>query len=324
VRPRALSPDGAQLYAVNTPDHRLSIFTVSPGGLALAHEVAVGLEPVAVAARTNGAGRTEVWVVNHLSDSLSIVEIDPSDVTLSRVMRTLLVGDEPSDVVFAGTAGNRAFITTARRGQHLAEKDFISPVLPQADFTTATAGRSLVWAFDAESLGATLGGTPLSVTTLFSDAPRALAVSPNGATVYAAAFKSGNRTTTITQTAVSNGGGVPPFPAGSTPGAPATGLIVKFNPANNHWEDEIAHDWTSSVPFSLPDSDVFLINANAIPPAAAAAPNTVAGVGTVLFNMAVNPANGKLYVTNTEARNEVRFEGPGNFGGTTAIRPLDR
>ena len=35
-----------------------------------------------------------------------------------------------------------------------------------------------------------------------------------------------------------------------------------------------------------------------------------AGVGTMLFNMVVNPVSGKVYVTNTEARNEVRFEGP--------------
>ena len=40
-------------------------------------------------------------------------------------------------------------------------------------------------------------------------------------------------------------------------------------------------------------------------------------VGTTLFNMAVNRVNGKVYVTNTEARNEVRFEGPGIFWGDT-------
>src|SRR5262249_16486021 len=31
-------------------------------------------------------------------------------------------------------------------------------------------------------------------------------------------------------------------------------------------------------------------------------------VGTILFNMAVRPDNGKLYVSNTDARNQVRFE----------------
>ena len=42
-----------------------------------------------------------------------------------------------------------------------------------------------------------------------------------------------------------------------------------------------------------------------------------ASVGTVLFNMAVNPVSGQVYVSNTEAHNEVRFEGPGVFGGST-------
>src|SRR5262249_45087197 len=36
-----------------------------------------------------------------------------------------------------------------------------------------------------------------------------------------------------------------------------------------------------------------------------------------LFDMAVNPVSGKVDVTNGEARNEVRFEGPGAFGGST-------
>src|SRR5437899_6485573 len=118
VRPLALSPGGGQLFVVNTPDNRLEIYTVTGGGLSLAAEVPVGLEPVAVATRTNGAGRTEAWVTNLLSDSVSIVEIDPNNVGLSRVTRTLLVGDEPRDIVFAGTGRNRAFITRAHHGQN--------------------------------------------------------------------------------------------------------------------------------------------------------------------------------------------------------------
>src|SRR5439155_178346 len=114
----AISPAGDRLFAVNTPDNRLAIYTITAGGLTLAAEVPVGLEPVAVAARTNLAGRTEAWVVNHLSDSVSIVEVDPTDVTRSRVVRTLLVGDEPRDLVFAGSAHSRAFITCAHRGQN--------------------------------------------------------------------------------------------------------------------------------------------------------------------------------------------------------------
>jgi len=42
-----------------------------------------------------------------------------------------------------------------------------------------------------------------------------------------------------------------------------------------------------------------------------------AHVGTTLFNMVVNPASGHLYVSNTDAVNNVRFEGPGTFAGHT-------
>jgi hypothetical protein len=121
--------------------------------------VPVGLEPVAVASRVNGGGRTEAWVVNHLSDSVSIVEVDPSDVTRTRVVRTLLVGDEPRDVVFAGTGFNRAFITTARRGQNV-------PATVPANLITAGTPRALVWAYDADAPGAALAGAHPAVPGL--------------------------------------------------------------------------------------------------------------------------------------------------------------
>src|SRR5262249_46816657 len=41
-----------------------------------------------------------------------------------------------------------------------------------------------------------------------------------------------------------------------------------------------------------------------------------AHVGTVLFNMVVHPTNGKVYVSNTDAQNQVRFEGPGSAAST--------
>ena len=74
VRPLVLSPDGSRLFVVNTPDNTLEIFDVESGGLSFSASVSVGMEPVAVAARSN----TEVWVVNHLSDSISIVDVSCS------------------------------------------------------------------------------------------------------------------------------------------------------------------------------------------------------------------------------------------------------
>jgi YVTN family beta-propeller protein len=290
VRPLALSFDGSHLFAVNTPDNRLEVFAVGAGTLTRVGEVQVGLEPVAVAART----ATEVWVVNHLSDSVSVVDV--SNPAQPRVKATLLVGDEPRDIVFGRADRSRSFITCAHRGQN-------RPGNPQ--LTTPGVGRADVWVHDATTLGF------VTIVTLFGDTPRALAVDPSGSPVYAAVFHSGNQTTTINQRTVTAAGGVPPFPVGSTPGAPDTGLIVKFDPATNRWEDErgaAGPDWSASVPFSLPDEDVFVIDANAATPALAAPPNAVTGVGTVLFSMAVRPDNGKLYVANTDARNNVRFE----------------
>src|SRR3990172_5662806 len=71
VRPLALSPDGNRLFATNTPDNRLEIFQVDGGGLTHLQSVPVGMEPVAVAPRSD----SEVWVVNHLSDSVSVVNV---------------------------------------------------------------------------------------------------------------------------------------------------------------------------------------------------------------------------------------------------------
>jgi YVTN family beta-propeller protein len=274
--------------------------------------VQVGLEPVAVAARN----ASEVWVVNHLSDSVSIVDVATSP---PRVVRTLLTCDEPRDIVFAGPGGNRAFITTARRGQNC-------PV--SADLTIEGTGRALVQVFDATNLGTSLGGTPLTNVVLFGDTPRALARSADGNTVYAAVFHSGNQTTALSEGLVCNGGagagscsvfgftmpgGLPAPNAADGEVGPEVGLIVRFNEAAGQWQDELGRNWNNAVRLSLPDQDVFAINAAGAPPAATA---TFTHVGTVLFNMAVNPVNGRVYVSNTEARNEVRFEGPGTVSST--------
>ena len=68
---RGLALDGGRLYAVNTPDNRLEVYDVeSDGGLLHRHSVVVGLEPVAVA-----VFGSQAWVVNHLSDSVSIGDV---------------------------------------------------------------------------------------------------------------------------------------------------------------------------------------------------------------------------------------------------------
>jgi len=303
VRPLALSSDGNTLYVANTPNSTLEIYSINNTDLQYSATVPVGLEPTAIAVHDN-----QVWVVNHLSDSVSVVDVSLSP---PRVVRTLLVGDEPRDIVFAGVNNQYAFITTAHRGQN-GPND--SPV--DAQLKEPGVGRADVWVFDTTNLGSTLGGDPSTVITLFGDTPRALTVSLDGNTVYAAVFLSGNQTTTIGENILEKPG---PFISLDNITAPETGLILKYNGTN--WADGtgsitdmLGGLWDDKVNLSLPDYDVFEINATTNPPQANGVRHS--GVGTVLYNMVTNPATGKVYVSNTEALNEVRFEGPGNSAST--------
>ena len=80
------------------------MFDVSnPTAPRLIREIPVGLEPVSVNPRTND----EAWVVNQLSDSVSIVSV-----SRGIVIDTFSIRDEPMDVVFAGV--NQAYVSVSR------------------------------------------------------------------------------------------------------------------------------------------------------------------------------------------------------------------
>jgi YVTN family beta-propeller protein len=152
--PMRLSPDGTRLFAVNTPDARLSVFDVTqPSHPVLLAEIPVGVEPVSVNPRNN----EEVWVVNEVSDSISIVSVSRRIVT-----DTLTLKDEPADVVFAG---GKAFVSASRRNE--------------------------IHVFDVTN------HMRLAVIPVFGENPRALAVNTNATKVYAAFALSGNRTTLV-------------------------------------------------------------------------------------------------------------------------------
>ena len=175
----ALTPDGARLLAVNSPDARLSVFDATQATPVLLAEIAVGLEPVAVRARTND----EVWVVNEVSDSVSIISLSQA-----AVIDTILVGDEPSDVVFAQ---GKAFITCARQNSI-----------------------RVLNAVTRASLGT------IALNGLY---PTSLAVSADGSKIYTVFLHSGNGTTVLKRSLAP----APPTPTNpALPAAPQTGLIV--------------------------------------------------------------------------------------------------
>jgi DNA-binding beta-propeller fold protein YncE len=327
---RPLSIHNGLLFAVDTPDNRLDVFIINglppaAGGapsirLKLAAEISVGLEPVAVASssplcQTNADCPFEVWVVNHLSDDLTAIRLtfhpQAKTVTVTGV-ETIPTCDEPRDIVLAGQHSSteqppRAFVTAARRGQQC-------PV--DAKLRDEGLPRGLVQVFAVQTRA------PIGTLELFSDTPRGLAASRDGKRVYAAGFLSGNQTAVVAEDAVASNGGLPPPLAMSTANPPPTSLVVRFNPANGRWEEDglrppamTPKDWTSFIPFTLPDYDVFAIDALATPPSVE---RRISGVGTVLFNLAVRPTStispppaqrrDQLFVTNTEALNVRRFE----------------
>ena len=269
VHPLAITPDGTKLLALNTPDARLEVFAIGAGTLDTLGEVPVGLEPVSVHAQNDSIA----WVVNHLSDDVSVVDLKHLSVT-----GTLRVGDEPTDVAFAGSP-ERAFV--------------------------CVSGEDAVKSFNPATLAPAFAPTPI-----FGRHPRALAVGGSGGSqVYVSVLDAGNRTTIIGAQAVTAlGGPSPPNPPKNAglPAAPEVGVIVQWN--GTHWVDDgqpTAKIWDAGVPagFSLPDVDVAVINANT-----GAVTANVSNVGTNNFNIAVDPASGTLYVTNTDAANRTRFE----------------
>src|SRR5437763_699628 len=104
VHPIALGPDARTLALCNLPDNRIEFFDVSNGLPAPTGSVAVGLDPVSV----RFASTNEVWVINHISSTVSIV-----DIPTRRVVATVETVAGPSDLVFAGNP-RQAWVSCSR------------------------------------------------------------------------------------------------------------------------------------------------------------------------------------------------------------------
>ncbi len=296
VHPLELTPDNQRLLAVNTPDNRLEVFDVTAALPQLVLEIPVGLDPVSVRTRSS----SEAWVVNVISDSISII-----DLATGHVKATLKTLDEPADVIFAGTP-ERAYVSCAGAGK--------------------------LQVFDPANLAA----APAEIA-IAGEQPRALARSADGSRVYVAIFESGNGTTVLGGGSTTNnatppnvvsnpagpyGGQNPPPNSGNSfnppiaaglPTPPRVSLIVRRNSANQ-WKDDNNRDWTSFVSganasasgrpagWTMTDNDIGVIQT---------ATNAVSysrRLMNICMGLAVNPANGQVTLVGTEATNEIRFE----------------
>jgi len=251
----------------------------------------------------------EVWVVCQVSDEISIV-----DLALKAVVRSVATENEPADVVFAGSP-QRAFVSCA-------ERESIQVFNP-----------------------ANLGTAPTEIL-LKGEQPRAMAVSPDGNTVYTAFFESGNQTTVVPGNAFHAGGFCSPqggcttipndvqHPAGPYGGAvpvpnAGSGFQPPWNAANppmdaNHslvvrknaagqWMDDNGGNWTNIVTGGVPGTARTAGWDMPDRDVAVLNANTLAlsyknHLGNILMAMTVHPQSGEVYVVGTDATNEVRFE----------------
>jgi len=195
TNPIRLSADGKRLFAVNTANNSLSVFDVStsPGAPKLLVEIPVGLGPVSVNPLTDD----EAWVVNQVSNSISVVSVSKGIVTSTIPLKVPLAGGmsagEPMDVVFSGGLA----YASISRAHEIAVINTTSLLLEHT-------------------------------VPLFGDSPRAMAVSKDG-TVYAAFALAGNATTLIPDTIA------PPQTPPTNPNLPPppqVGLIVAATDAN--------------------------------------------------------------------------------------------
>lgn len=295
VHPIALGPDGRTLAVCNLPDNRVEFFDVSTGVPTPTGSVPVGLDPVTV----RFASANELWVVNHISSAISIV-----DVAARHVVATIQTVAGPSDLVFAGNP-LRAWVSCSRTNTVLV-------IDPQT--------RSVV--------------TNIAID---GERPRAMAVSPDGSRVYVAIFESGNGTTVLGRrlTTVGTpaqpgpvddptgpyGGNNPPPNSGTnfvpamkiTNRPPPVSLIVRKSPAGR-WMDDNNGDWTEWVSgtnapssgrivgWDLPDRDVAIIDTATLEVSYAHR------LMNICMAIAVNPVSGEIAVVGTDGTNERRFE----------------
>jgi YVTN family beta-propeller protein len=119
VDPIVLNAAGTRLYVAKTLSNVVLVINASTGSSVASIEV--GLDPVSLAIRP---GETELWVSNHVSDSVSIIDIAPGSPTENRVIDTVqsfdsdgaTLFDEPVGIAFT-TSGAKAYVALSSRNQ---------------------------------------------------------------------------------------------------------------------------------------------------------------------------------------------------------------
>lgn len=177
VHPLDINPSGTKLAAVNTAGAHVELYDISAldGSLTHSDAIPVGYDPVTARWRTD----TELWVVNQVSDSISIIDTTAGVVIDTIVTYALADGDSDGDLEGAPNGDEPADVVFGTRG-----------ATPVAVVSCSRTDTLQVYTL-----------SPLALTDeirLDGEDPRALAINTSGTDqVHAAIFESGNSSTLI-------------------------------------------------------------------------------------------------------------------------------
>jgi len=110
---------GGRVFVANTPAETVDILDARTGTIVT--RVRVGIDPVSLAVRPDGR---EVWVANHVSDSVSVIDTDPASPTHLQVIATVQEFDmatkatrfdEPVGIAFA--SNEKAYVALSSENQ---------------------------------------------------------------------------------------------------------------------------------------------------------------------------------------------------------------
>jgi DNA-binding beta-propeller fold protein YncE len=116
---RPIIESGEFVYLANTPNSTIDVLGKKSNRIE--HQIAVGIEPVGLAIRPDGK---ELWVANHVSDSVSIIDIQADSPSRFLVLDTIqdfdpktkaTRFDEPVGVVFADN--HKAYVSLSSENQ---------------------------------------------------------------------------------------------------------------------------------------------------------------------------------------------------------------
>ena len=109
---------GDRVFVVNTPADTVDV--IDAESRKLAHRIPVGVDPVSIAVRPDGL---EVWVANHVSDCISVIDNDSTSPTYLHVIATIqefdskraTTFDEPVGIAFA--SNDKAYVALSSENQ---------------------------------------------------------------------------------------------------------------------------------------------------------------------------------------------------------------